>query len=300
MADKPTVQSLAAESKKKADVLASQQADFESRINDMAFIEKEAKRVGRTPEEVKAMLVGDLARKSAEVNAARAANTKSAKLESDLEMGLAKGRELIGEGTLGRIGTDLGTVTTRLDEEQSADTQDILARRRKALAGLSAEEMSAQRGQAAEQFGRNEETNRRRLASIQANLGVRGDTAATQQSAQLSAGQQQRTNFERDMILQNRQIQDAALNAFEGSVRGSEAQQQASRLANIQTEQFNLSQQLKQRELEKFNLEQAARERFGQISVGFGMAQMANADTASERAIAAQYSAAVAKGSGGK
>lgn len=275
-------------------------AGSQSALGDTKLLQSEANRLGVSVDEVKRIIGGDVGR----------AGDKVARLTKELEVqdtaearfasGLEKGKEVIGEGSLGRISTDVGKVDKRLDESRSTDVQDIIERRRKALAGLSPEEMSAQKGQAAEQFGRNEETNRRRLASVQAGLGVRGDTAATQQSQQLSAGQQQRTNFERDMLLANRQIQDVALNAFEGSVRGAESSEQNARLGNVGIEQFNLGQQLKQRELEKFNLEQAAKERFGQISVAFGMSQMASAETAGDKAIAAQYAAAAAKGSGGK
>ena len=175
-----------------------------------------------------------------------------------------------------------------------------MARRRAALSGLTSDQLSAQRGQAAETFGRNEETNRRRLAAIQANLGVRGDTAGMQQATQLMAGQQQRTNYERDLLLANRQIQDQALNAYDTSLRAAEGQQQQAKLANIQTEQFNAGQMLKQRELEKFNLQQAARERFGQIGVAFGFAQQNSASESLDKQLAAQVAAAQAQSSGGK
>ncbi|HEY5688531.1 MAG TPA: hypothetical protein VIS27_09535 [Yeosuana sp.] len=233
---------------------------------------------------------------------AKAAKNKSnvETISENFKEGQNLANTIIGTGTLGSVNEKLGKAEGRLQEGRSADVQSIIEMRRKNLGGLTAEEKSAQSGKAAEQFGRNEETNRRRLSGVQASLGVRGATAATQQSAQLGAGQQQRTNFERDMILANRQIQEQSLSAFEASVRGAEGSEQAARSGNIQIEQFNLGQQLKERELEQFNLQQRAKERFGQVAVAMGITQLASADDAAQRASAAQVAAAAAAGSGGK
>jgi len=154
----------------------------------------------------------DLIANRSRINDIRREMNKQALLKNDFDTGIEKGKELISDGSLGRLDEKpLDRIDTKFDETSSADTQDILARRRENLKGLSSEDMLAQREQAVQGFGRDEETSRRRLSSIQSSLGVRGDTASNQQASVLFQGMQNRANFERDLILQNKQVKENAL-----------------------------------------------------------------------------------------
>lgn len=262
-------------------------------------------------------------------------------MAADVESGTQLGAKLI--GNIGRADTKLGRVDEKLgrvDEslgrvkedqystEQSADTQDILRRRREALSGVDSAAAMADRAKASEAFGSSEETTRRRLAGIQANTGVRGDTAATQQAGALYQGLQARAGYERDLVIANTQLRAQALSSYEQSVQSAESAQNQARFQNIALSQYNLGQQLqernlqninlgqeqqernlrninlgqqlKERELEQFNLQQAARERFGAIGVGFGMASLSSAATSADKQAAASAAASAAKSSGGK
>ena len=245
---------------------------------------------------------------------------QSVQMAADVQSGTELGAKLI--GSLGRADTKLGRVDENLGRvqenqfstEQSADTKDILARRREALSGVDSAAAMADRAKASEAFGASEETTRRRLSGIQANTGVRGDTAATQQAGALYQGLQARAGYERDLVIANTQLRANALNSYEQSVQSAEQAQNAARTGNIQLSQYNLGQQLqernlqninlgqqlKERELEQFNLQQAARERFGAIGVGFGMASLGSAATSADKQAAATSAAAAAQSSGGK
>ena len=266
---------------------------------------------------------------------------RSINLPNEIEAGTERGKKLVGDlgradTKLGRVNEKLGRVDTSLGRvkedqystEKSSDVQDILARRRDALSGVDSSAAMADRAKASEAFGVSEETTRRRLSGIQANTGVRGDTAATQQAGALYQGLQARSNYERDLVIANTQLRSQALNSYEQSVQSAEAAQNQARSSNIALSQYNLGQQLqernlqninlgqeqqernlqninlgqqlKERELEKFNLQQAARERFGAIGVGFGMAQLNSAATSADKQALATQAAAAAQGSGGK
>lgn len=225
---------------------------------------------------------------------------EQAKSQFAFDRGITRGEQLIGKGSLGRVDTNLDKIDTRFDENTSADMQGILAKRKESLKGLSSEESLAMREQAVQNIGRNEETNRRRLSSIQAGLGVRGDTAATQQAGVLFQGMQNRANFERDLILQNRQIKADALNSLENTVRGNESQSNLAKQGNVGIQQFNAGQQLQELELQKYNLAQAAKERFGSLSVGFGFQQLDSANTSANKQAEAQRAAAAASSGGSK
>jgi hypothetical protein len=183
-------------------------------------------------------------------------------------------KEFISDGSLGRM-----------QEGRSQEISDLIAERRKAYeasptGGLSAEELQAQRDQAVNNINRTSETARRRLAGAQAQTGVRGATAASQQMSAIQAGNTERTNFERDLFLRQREAlqQDRAeqatrLSALESSVSAARANEEATI---------------------KFNLEQAAREKFGQLSTALSYAGLGSQDRASEAAITAQIKAAEA------
>ena len=204
--------------------------------------------------------------------------TQRQQILSDIEAGKKVGKDFIGEGELGRI-------DTRFEEERSADVKDIIERREAALEGLSSEELQARRGQAKTQIDRQTETARRRLQAIQAQTGVRGGAAAAGISTILEQGLRTRADFERDLFLADVQAKRDALGAFEQSVTAVEATESQRRAANIQ--------------LEQFNLQQRAKERFGQLSTALGVAQLGVAERAADKSAEAAKEAANVKQSSG-
>jgi hypothetical protein len=94
----------------------------------------------------------------------------------DMAEGRARGEEIFKEGNLGRVRAD-----------RSADTADIIARRKENLKGFSQEEQNAMKEGALKTLDQNAQTSARQLALQQARSGVRGATAAAQ-SASLQKG----------------------------------------------------------------------------------------------------------------
>lgn len=195
-------------------------------------------------------------------------------IRKDLDLGKDLGQELIGTGSLGRLEEG------QFAQERSADVKDIIERRRAALDGMSAQEQRVRRDEAGQEINRNVETQRRRLQAIQASQGLRGATAAAQQTQVLLGGIQQRGAFERALFLENEAAKRQALNSFETSVIGAEQREAENLAANL--------------ELQRFNLQQAAQERFGQISTALGFSDLVQKDRAAEMAAEAQRAAAAA------
>jgi hypothetical protein len=138
----------------------------------------------------------------------------------DFAQGLKFGKEQIGEGSLGRIGTD-------------ADVQAALQTRRQALGGLTGQEMQGQRDVATQRIQGQTESARRRLAAAQARSGVRGGTASAQQAGVIGQGIEAQAGFERDLMLQNRAAQQTAAGNLLTDVSG--------------VRQFDLSQAARER-----------------------------------------------------
>ena len=229
-----------------------------------------------------------------------AQENKQQSRQERLKTGIEFGKEIIGEGSLGRADEGLDRIKTAVGEGRQADVDQIIEERRKMLGGLNDDETRILRARSEKEISRTEETQRRRLQAIQNIAGVRGGTAASQQLAVLQQGQAQRTAFERDLILANRSAQERSLGAFEQSVMAAEQSQAQRTGLKLQVEQANLAQQLRERELQQFNLAQAAREKFGAISVGFGIEGMKMSEEASQRATEAQKAAIEAASGGGK
>lgn len=279
--------------------------------------------IAKTKEEAQATLRAiEEAAKTRELNAGDLANRDRAqaqlrsfqqeeanvlKQKTRLQEGVKLGQELVGAGSLGRAktGTDLERIDTdAVRQGRSAEVAEIIARRREALSGMSGAESQAQRDIAANQIGRQTETTRRQLQAIQARTGVRGGTASQQQLQAILEGQRSRSEFERDLFLQNEQIKREALNRFESSVTSAEASEAQRQLSRAELLKFNIDQQARERQLEaeqeRFNLQQAAREQAAQLGVGTAFAGLLAGQEASERAAAAQQAAAAARPSGGK
>lgn len=195
------------------------------------------------------------------------ASSSSRARDAAVKQGTEFAKSVIPEGSLGRV-----------DAERSAETTDIIARRRAGLEGLSSENLQAERDVAAENIARAGETSRRSLQSAQAGSGVRGATAGAQVERTLGEAQDQRRQFERDLFLRQAEVKRQALNDFEQSVTGAQATQL---------------------DAQKFNLQQAAAEKFAQISTGLGFASLEAGQSASAAAIASQEAAAASQRGGG-
>jgi hypothetical protein len=184
--------------------------------------------------------------------------TVSEAIFRDIDAGQEFGKELLPAGSLGRV-----------DETRSGDISDVIARRRALLGGLTGEESQAARDIATQNIGRETQGRSRQLAALQGRAGIRGGLAGAQQAGVLESGAEQRANFERQLLLENRGAQERALGAFEQSVGSAEANE-------LGRQQFNLSQ--------------SARERQAQLSTALGIAQLGTAERSalrSKEAIAA-------------
>ena len=157
----------------------------------------------------------------------------------------------------------------RLGEQ--ADVKASLDVLRGQLGGFSAPELQAQRDVMGQGIARQTQMAGRRLAAAQARAGVRGATAAAQQGNIAAQGIQAGTNLERDLFLANR------------------------------AEQARAAQDLLQRSgaVSKFDMSQAARERFAELSTGLGFAQIGSAERAGVTAGNAAVQAAQAQAPSG-
>lgn len=286
------------------------------RVANQARIDKLAATGGNQKE------IDQLSGNQAEMNKQRDSLMSAVNAEKQIAAGTVQGEKFIPTGSLGRLDTELGRVDTGLgrveegqfQEARSEDIQDVINRRREALSGMSTEEQRVQRDRALQSIGRAEQLQQNQLKAAQAQSGVRGATASAQQ---LLAGQQfnqQRIEFERDLFLANEESKRQALNAFESSVTAAEGVEFQRKAANLELQQFNLAQQLRERQLqqtnlaqeqaekqlEQFNLQQAAKEKFGQVSTALGFAQLTQADISGQRAVEAQKASAAAASGGGK
>ena len=127
--------------------------------------------------------------------------------EADLAKGRARGQELFGEGSLGRVGS-----------ERSADIQDVIARRRANLEGFTPEEKSAMEAEAIGGIGQSSQTALRQLRGVQGAQGLRGGTAAAQQVGVLQNAANQEALARRDLFLKNMGAKREGLGQFEQSV----------------------------------------------------------------------------------
>lgn len=132
------------------------------------------------------------------------------------------------EGSLGRV-----------DQPLSSEMADILARRKSALEGFSAQENEALRAKMLEEIGRGEQTALRQLRGIQGSSGIRGGLASAQQANILKAADDAKTQAERDLFIQNILQKQNALGSYEQTVGSQSAQ-------DLGIQQFNIGQQGKE------------------------------------------------------
>lgn len=166
-------------------------------------------------------------------------------IKGDIQAGREFGREVIQPGSLGR------------------ESAQVMGAHERLAKGLTAPEMQAQRDVALQGIGQQTAQSRRALAAIQARQGVRGATAAAQQMGIEQSAQKQRQEFERNLLLGQRQAEIQGLGLLQESQR--------------------------------FDLGQAAREKFGEIQAGLGFAQLGVAERAGIRGAQSASQAAAAQ-----
>lgn len=159
----------------------------------------------------------------------------------------------------------------RLSEERSAESQDLLERRKASLQGLSAQENQAARDQLFQSVNQDTQSNLRSLRGLQGASGQTGSSAVTQQIGVMGAGQKTRADLERDLLLKNVEMKRQNLGDYETS------------LGNVQA---------KEGDAKLFNLGQVAQEKAGLLSTQFGLAELAQAERASLRGLQAAANAA--------
>lgn len=167
--------------------------------------------------------------------------------------------------------------------QRSADVQDIISRYRSGLEGYTAPELQALREQMQSGITTGEQTALRQLRGQQAAAGIQGGLAGAQAARLLQAGQQARTQAERDLFLQNIAQRQNALQGFQQAVTGAEATE----FGRGQTTQGALEQILQQQRAEEtgrqqFNIGQGQQEKFGQLATMLGIAGMGSTERAAE------------------
>jgi hypothetical protein len=160
----------------------------------------------------------------------------------DQAEGRARGEELFGEGTLGRV-----------EQGRLPETQRLVERREAGLGGLTAAESAAAREKA---LGGITEQSQTELARVRAALGRQGrqlddPSAVAQQRRILERSLRERGNVERDLLLADVALKDQRQRDLEQLV----GQAQASDLARAQ-----------------INAERRQRELAGQLQTEFGIA----------------------------
>lgn len=216
-----------------------------------------------------------LSRIGATAKASKAAAADAAKLNvttTTLKGDIATGQELFGgDFAAGKLG--------RLEAGPSADVQDIIARRKAGLEGLSAEENQAIRERGSQSIDRSTQASLRQLRGVQGATGQRGGSAVANQARILQAGQGAKANVERDLAIQNIGVKSQALGAAESSILGSEAQSRENTL---------------------FNIRQQNKEAAGRQAAGLSFAGLAAQERGSIRGVGIAKANAAAAGGGGK
>lgn len=162
--------------------------------------------------------------------------------------GRARGGELFGDNTLGR-----------LTDGRTTEVQDVLDRYKSGLAGYSAPELQAMRDQASNGINQQAQTNLRALRGVQGMSGIRGGLASAQQYQTLQDAAKQRANFEQQLFIRNADEQQNRLGQYNGALTGAQAEELARK---------------------KYNIGQGEKEKFGQLSTELGYGGLGAGDTA--------------------
>jgi hypothetical protein len=193
-----------------------------------------------------------------------------------IQQAVPTANNLVQNGTLGRLDA------TQINSAPSANMQDVIAQRQKALNGMDAMQQNAITSQGTLANNQTTQTAQRQLQSSQNASGVRGATASAQQLQAIMGGAQANANVQRDVYLANQTYKQNALNSYEASVTSADSSTFAKQQAQIQLQQYNLSQ--------------AAKEQSAQLSTALGIASMASGTVASQNAANSAVAAGQAAG----
>lgn len=166
----------------------------------------------------------------------------------DLASGRARGNQLFGEGSLGRV-----------DANRSQEVSDIISRRQKEAEGFTKEEQNAFRDQNLNASNQSLAGQMRQLRMQQAQSGVRGPVASAQRTKLMSDAQSTNAANERDLFLKNIDARRAGLNSLESSIGNA-------RKDELDRQQFNIGQQNK--------------EKYGQITTELGYGSLGSGEAA--------------------
>lgn len=223
-----------------------------------------------------------------ELRSAQTAVPGISPMEADLARGAAYGQQYFAPGAFGRLDTAtdprLQALTLARQKDissygRSGDIQDVLARRRANLQGMTPEELTAQRESTIPQILQQQQGQQRLLASQLAAQGVRGPAAIAQlRTAQQSAGKQM-TDNERNLYLQNLAMRREALGGFEGSARAAEGEDfSRTQAMKAALEGLTQKQVADEQERQKFNLLQQQQELGQRLASQLGFAQIGSAE----------------------
>lgn len=143
-------------------------------------------------------------------------------IAKDIAAGTAFGESVVGEGDLGRLGTDPAM-------------QAIEQRYKDMSQGFSSEEMVARREQMGQRIDQSTQGSSRAMQAALARAGVKGGAAGAKLADVQMGGLAQKAGMERDLLIANRQAQMEGLGAYASQVAG--------------TRQFDLAQAAKEKNI---------------------------------------------------
>jgi hypothetical protein len=167
---------------------------------------------------------------------------------ADLAAGAARGKQLFGDGTLGRV-----------DSTRAGEVADIIKQRQAQTQGFTPEEQNAFRDQNESAINNNTQTNLRAMRGAQGANGVKGGLAVAQQAQAFRDNAAQKAGVERDLYLKNIDLKRSALDSLEKSTGSARADE--------------LSRQ-------QFDIGQANKEKEGQLSTELGYGSLGSSDRA--------------------
>ena len=165
----------------------------------------------------------------------------------DLAQGKARGQQIF---------SNLG----RLDEGRNQDIQTVMAQRQANLNGFTPEEQNAMRDQnLSSALSGQQAALRQQKIALQQN-GVRGGAASAAMAKMQKDNTNANTGMERDLFLKNIDAKRAGLDSYEKSAQTALAQEQATK---------------------QFNIQQAMKEKMGQLTTELGYGSLGQADRSS-------------------
>lgn len=167
----------------------------------------------------------------------------------DLAEGRARGSQLFGDNSLGRLDEGTNVALKRIMNQRRAQAEQ----------GFSPQEMNAMREQNLSSINQGNQGALRQLQIAQAQSGVRGPMAAAQRAKLLSEQSAQQGGLERDLFLKQIEQKRSGLSDYEQSLANAEQQKLAK---------------------QQFNIGQAQREKFGQLSSELGYGSLGAAERA--------------------